>query len=185
MPSAGGTPRLLVEGAVLDRVTWSADSKRIVYALAGSARTALWMVDPAGGPPAQIPGASGRVPVASPVGDVIAVVRSDDDQPKLFFLTSAGAESRTPLPIDPIVAADCAGLVPDGKRIALVNLPGRAAAEVWVLTLADGALRKLVELPAPAEVDGVTWTADGQALIVGRIDFETEVLLLRGLPDAR
>jgi hypothetical protein len=32
---------------------------------------------------------------------------------------------------------------------------------------------------------GVTWTGDGRALTVGRIDFETEVLLLRGLPGAR
>ncbi len=111
--------------------------------------------------------------------------RSDDDQPKLFFLTSAGAESRTPLPIDPVGLPTALAWSPDGKRIALVNLPGRAAAEVWVLTVADGALRKLLELPAPAELDGVTWTADGRALIVGRIDFETEVLLLRGLPGAR
>lgn len=170
---------------MLDRVTWSADSKRLIYALAGGGQPALWMVDAGGGPPAQIPGASGRAPTASPIGDVIAVARSDNDRPTLYFLTSSGTESRGPLPIDPVGLPTALAWSPDGKRIAIVNLPGRAAAEVWLLTLADGALRKLVEFSAPAELDGITWTADGRALVAGRIDYETEVLLLRGLPVSR
>jgi len=93
--------------------------------------------------------------------------------------------SRAPLPIEPVGLPEGLAWPPDGRRIALVNLPGRAAAEVWVLTLADGALRKLAQFEAPVELDGVTWTGDGHALLAGRITYETEVLLLRGLPVSR
>ena len=143
------------------------------------------MVEPRGGTPTRVPGGSGRVPTASPVGDVIAVARSDNDHPTLHFLTPAGTASRAPLPIEPIGLPEGLAWSPDGRRIALVNLPGRAAAEVWVLTLADGALRKLAQFEAPVELDGVTWTGDGRALLAGRITYETEVLLLRGLPVSR
>ena len=185
VPSGGGTPRLVAEGAVLDRVTWSSGSTRVIYALGGGAKATLWMVAATGGAPMQIPGASGRAPAASPIGDVIAVARSDNDRPALHFLTSSGTESRKPLSIEALGLPTAIAWSPDANRIALINLPGRAAAEVWVLTLADGTARKLVQFEAPAELDGITWTADGRALIVGRIDYETEVLLLRGLPDAR
>ena len=177
VPSAGGTPRLVAEGAVLDRVTWSSESTRVIYALGGGAKATLWMVAANGGAPIQIPGASGRAPAASPIGDVIAVARSDNDRPALHFLTSSGTESRKPLSIEALGLPTAIAWSPDANRIALINLPGRAAAEVWVLTLADGTARKLVEFGAPAELDGITWTADGRALIVGRIDYETEVLL--------
>ena len=43
---------------------------------------------------------------------------------------------------------------PDGTRLGLVNLPGRAAAEVWVLEMATGQLRKIADWPAPAEFEG-------------------------------
>ena len=70
---------------------------------------------------------------------------------------------------------------PDGASLALVNLPGRAAAEAFVLTVGDGTLRALHRFPAPAELDGITWTRDGKAVLVGRRDYESEVLLMRGL----
>ncbi len=109
------------------------------------------------------------------------MVRSENDRPAVHFTTSAGAKARDPLAIDPIGLPSSLAWSPDGTRIALINLPGRAAAEVWLLTVADGTLRKLTQLPAPAELDGITWTTDGRSLIVGRTEYETEVLLLRGL----
>jgi Tol biopolymer transport system component len=181
VPSDGGTPRLLVRGAVLDRASWSADSRRIVYALAGKTAATLWTVTVDGGTPTQIESASGRVPTWSPGGDAIAVVRSDNDHPTVHFITAAGARAREPLAIDPIGLPAAVAWSPDGRRIAIVNLPGRSAAEVWILTLADGALRKLTQFAAPGELDGITWTADSGSVVVGRTEYETEVLLLRGV----
>ena len=181
VPAAGGTPRLLQAGAVLDHASWSPDSRRLVYALAGGAASTLWTIDASGGTPAQISGASGRTPAWSPVGDMIAVSKSDNDHPTVQFVTSTGARAREPLAIEPIGLPTALAWSPDGKRIALINLPGRAAAEVWILTLADGSLRKRMQFPSPAELDGITWTPDGRSVIIGRTDYETEVLLLRGL----
>jgi Tol biopolymer transport system component len=118
----------------------------------------------------------------APAGEVIALVRSDDGKAAVHFTTPTGGRAREPLAIDPVGAPSSLAWSPDGSRIAFVNLPGRAAAEVWVLSLADGALRRITELAAPAEFDGITWTRDGRSLIVGRTEYETEVLLLRGLP---
>jgi dipeptidyl aminopeptidase/acylaminoacyl peptidase len=112
---------------------------------------------------------------------MIAVSKSDNDHPTVQFFTSAGARAREPLAIEPIGLPTALAWSPDGKRIALINLPGRAAAEVWILTLADGGLRKLMQFPSPTELDGITWTPDGRSVIIGRTDYETEVLLLRGL----
>jgi hypothetical protein len=64
----------------------------------------------------------------------------------------------------------------------MVNLPGRAAAEVWLLRVSDGHLRKLTEFVAPVELDGIAWTPDGRPLLLGRTEYETEVVLIEGLP---
>jgi Tol biopolymer transport system component len=174
----------VLTGAVTDRVSWSPDSRRLVYALAGDLETTLWVVEAAGGAPERIPGAAGRAPAWSPAGDLIALVRADGDRAAVHFITSAGARARPPLLIDPVGLPTALAWSPDGRRLALINLPGRAAAEVWVLSVEDGSLREVTEFPAPAELEGITWTADGRAVIVGRTDYETEVLLLTGIrPD--
>jgi serine/threonine protein kinase len=184
VPAGGGAPRRVLTGAVTDRVSWSPDSRRLVYALAGDLETTLWVVEAAGGAPERIPGAAGRAPAWSPAGDLIALVRADGDRAAVHFITSAGARARPPLLIDPVGLPTALAWSPDGRRLALINLPGRAAAEVWVLSVEDGSLREVTEFPAPAELEGITWTADGRAVIVGRTDYETEVLLLTGIrPD--
>jgi hypothetical protein len=60
-----------------------------------------------------------------------------------------------------------------------VNLPGRTAAEAWILDVASGRLRKVTELQAPAEFEGVSSTKDGKSLLLGHAEFESEVLLLQ------
>jgi dipeptidyl aminopeptidase/acylaminoacyl peptidase len=97
----------------------------------------------------------------------------------VHFATTAGAPAGRVLPIEPVSLPTAMAWSPDGSRLALVNLPGRAAAEVWLLTVADGSLRRLQHFAAPAELDGITWSSDGKALLIGRRDFESEVLLLR------
>jgi hypothetical protein len=68
---------------------------------------------------------------------------------------------------------------PDGTRLAFVNLPGRAAAQAWVVDVRDAALRLLAELAAPAEFEGVAWTRDGGSLLLGRTEYDSEVLHIR------
>lgn len=177
----GGTPRRLITGEVLDRVSWSAESRHLVYALAGDTGPTLWTIDVTGGEPRQVPGGAGRVPAWSPDGGSIAVVQAEDGRSALHFITPEGTAARPSLSIDPVGVPTAIAWSPDGTRVALVNLPGRTAAEVWVLTIADGALRRVQQFAAPVELDGVAWTRDSRAVLVGRKDYESEVLLLSGL----
>jgi eukaryotic-like serine/threonine-protein kinase len=183
VPADGGTPRLIVHAEVIDYVSWAPDGRRLIYAApAGDDGTALWTVGVDGDAPLRIPDASGRTPAWSPVGDVIATVRATEELPWLHFVKSSGGVAREPLPIREVGVPTAIAWSPDGSHLALINLPGRAAAEAWILRLSDGTLRKVAEHAAPAELDGITWTKDGRGLVMGRIEYETEVLLLRGLP---
>jgi Tol biopolymer transport system component len=180
VPAEGGTARLLVHAEVVEAVSWAPDSKRLVYAAADRDDLKLWIVDAAGGAPTPLAGDGGRTPTWSPVGDVIAAVRASDDVPYVHFFSGSGAVVREPLAIGPLSVPTAMAWSPDGLHLGMVNLPGRAAAEAWIVRVADGNLHKLAEFPAPAELDGVTWTRDGQALLVGRIEYESEVLLIEG-----
>ncbi len=180
----GGMPKRVAEGEVLERVAWSPDSQRILFAVAGDPDSTLWTVGADGGTPKQVPGVTGRVPAWSPRGDTIAVFSATNGRPEVHFVTEAGATVRPPHSIEAVSHPRAISWSPDGMRLAFTNLPGRAAAEVWLLTVSDGSLRKLHQFPAPAEVDGVAWTADGKAVVVGHRDYENEVLLIRGLKPA-
>jgi hypothetical protein len=90
--------------------------------------------------------------------------------------------TRQPLAIDPVSLPTALAWSPDGQRLALVNLPGRSAAEAWVMDVGTGHLRKVAELPAPAEFDGIAWASDGRAVYLGRTEYDTEVVLIEGLP---
>ena len=180
----GGTPQQVVTGELLDRPAWSPDGRRLAYALAGDTGSTIWIVDAGGGKPQQVPGFTGRVPAWSPKGDTIAAVTASSGRPEVHFVKTTGGAARPPLSIQLAGVPTSMAWSPDGRHLALSNLTGRAAAEVWVIDVAAGALRKLHAFAAPAELDAVAWTADSSAVLAGRRAYETEVLLIRGLPHA-
>jgi dipeptidyl aminopeptidase/acylaminoacyl peptidase len=98
------------------------------------------------------------------------------------FVSPQGKDVRSPVPIPDVGHPMTTAWSPDGRHVALVNLPGRGYSEVWILDVAAAKLRRALRLPAPHEIDGVAWAADGRSLVTGRIEFETEVLLMEGLP---
>jgi hypothetical protein len=122
------------------------------------------------------------VPTWSPAQDLIAVVRPTNNVPTAHFISPAGAELRAPVPIASIGSPLSMAWAPEGQRLALLNLPGRNLAEAWVLDLRSTQLRRAIGLPAPGDSSGVTWTPDGRSLIIGRVEYENEVLLIEGLP---
>ncbi len=161
---------------------WSPDSRRLAYAAPEGGEIKLWIIGTEGGPPVAISRATGRTPAWSPDGDAIVAVRATDDVANLHFTSASGEVVREPIAIGPVSVPTALAWSPDGTHIGMVNLPGRAAAEVWLLRVSDGHLRKLTEFAAPVELDGVAWTPDGKALLVGRTEYETEVVLIEGLP---
>jgi TolB protein len=174
----GGTPRPLVEADVIDYLSWAPDGRRIVYGAGGADQATLWTVAVAGGAPVRLSPVNARVPSWSPVADEIAFVSLVGDKPYVHVVSPDGQPLHEPIAIDPVSLPTAMAWSPDGRRLGLVNLPGRAAAEAWTLDVASGRLRKVVELAAPSEFEGVSWTQDGRGLVLGRVDFESEVLLV-------
>lgn len=178
VPAQGGTPRPVVEVDVIDYLSWAPDGRRIVYGAGGDGEATLWTVAVDGGTPVRLSPVNARVPAWSPVAEAIAFVSLVGDQPAVQVVSPAGQPLREPIAIDQVSLPTALAWSPDGKRLGLVNLPGRAAAEAWILDLATGRLRKVAELPAPSEFQGLSWTADGRGLLLGRVDYESEVVLL-------
>lgn len=180
--SEGSTPRLVTHADIIDAFSWSPDSRRIVYAVSAADRTGLWIADTDSGQTERIPNPAGRVPGWSPRGNMLAVIRVTNRTPTVHFISPQGAELRTPIPISPVGHPMALAWSPDATRLALVNLPAHGFAQAWVLDIASGQLRRVLSLPAPNELGGVAWTPDGRSLILGRTEFDTEVLLIEGLP---
>lgn len=174
----GGTPRLVVEAEVIDYLSWAPDGRRLVYGTGGADEATLWTVAIEGGQPVRLSSANARVPAWSPVADEIAFVSLIGDRPFVQVVSPSGQPLREPIAIEEVSLPTALAWSPDGRRLGLVNLPGRGSAEAWVLDFATGRLRKVAELPAPSEFEGLSWTADGRALVLGRVDYESEVLLL-------
>ena len=178
VPAQGGTPRQVVEADVIDYLSWAPDGRRIVYGTGGAGEASLWTIAVDGGKPVRLSPVNARVPAWSPVAEEIAFVSLVGDQPFVQVVSPSGQLLREPIAIDAVSLPTALAWSPDGRRLGLVNLPGRAAAEAWVLELATGRLRKVAELPAPSEFEGLSWTADGRGLVLGRVDYESEVILL-------
>lgn len=174
----GGTPSVVVEAEVIDYVSWAPDGRRLVYAAAGSDQATLWTVDASGGTPTQLALVNARVPAWSPAADEIAFVGLIGDKPFVHVVSPSGRPVHEPVAIEAVSQPTALAWSPDGKRLGLINLPGRASADVWVLDVATGGLRRVAQLPAPAEFEGISWSADGRDLLVGRVDYESEVILL-------
>jgi hypothetical protein len=67
---------------------------------------------------------------------------------------------------------------PDGRRIAVVAQPGGGIASIWIVEPEGPTVyRKLIELPPGPRVRGLAWTADGSALIVGKRDTASDIVV--------
>jgi Tol biopolymer transport system component len=68
---------------------------------------------------------------------------------------------------------------PDGKRLAAVNGPGSGASSIWIVE-PEGRepFKKLADLPTSVNrAQGITWTADGVAVIFGKIEANSDIVL--------
>jgi TolB protein len=178
VPAQGGTPRPVIETDVIDYLSWAPDGRRIVYGAGGAGEATLWTVAVDGSQPVRLSPVNARVPAWSPVAEQIAFVSLVGDQPFVHVVSPSGQPLREPIAIEAVSLPTALAWSPDGRRLGLVNLPGRAAAEAWILDLASARLRKVAELPAPSEFEGLSWSADGRGLVLGRVDYESEVILL-------
>jgi Tol biopolymer transport system component len=181
--TGGGPPARLLEADVLDRPSWSADGRRLVYSAEGANRQAvLWIIPAGGGAPVQIPGVSGRCPAWSPVGDDIAYFTSSPSSgQQAVRVTNSRGESRAQILQLPIGAVDAQAFSWDGRRLAIARSPGTAKGEIVLADIERGTGRLLLQLGPFEGVRGIAWTPDDSRLVYGRVQHESRILLFEGL----
>jgi hypothetical protein len=62
-----------------------------------------------------------------------------------------------------------------------------SAASIWIIDLESATpYTRLLELPAGPRIRGLTWTRDGTAVIIGKHDWTSDIVLMEqaGPPDA-
>jgi serine/threonine protein kinase/Tol biopolymer transport system component len=188
VPADGGAPRNVSALSPVSQLTWSRDNRSILFAALAGEKAGLWSVSVADGTATQIP-TSGVVadPSWNPVRDVIAYLEPSKSGPanvRLVFISPDGTRLYPALPPAPAISAGFAnGQVawsPDGQTVAIVSQNTNLPAAVWTITPDDerSTYRKIVELPMGPRIRGISWTADGAALILGQHDWTSDVVLM-------
>ncbi|HSL69623.1 MAG TPA: hypothetical protein VK864_05235, partial [Longimicrobiales bacterium] len=71
------------------------------------------------------------------------------------------------------------GWSPDGRRVAVVRQQANAATSIWIVDPESAQpYTLLTDLPAGPRIRGIAWTPDGKALIVGKHDWTSDIVLL-------
>jgi Tol biopolymer transport system component/predicted Ser/Thr protein kinase len=183
MPADGGSPRKLVDAASTG-ITWTRDGQFIIYGAAAGAGPGLFKVPVAGGAPARVATPFfASEPSASPTRDVVAYLSTKREgglvTSSVAFIDSAG---NLALPDPPTGAGFANGLLswsPDGRRLAVVRQQTNSAADIWVTEPGvDHQYTKLMEFPPGPRVRGISWTRDGTQLIIGKIDWTSDIVLI-------
>ncbi len=182
----GGTPRKIIDAETTGGLTWSRDGARILYSAGAGDGPGLWSVAASGGAAERIATPTfAAEPATSPIANVIAfmaVTRDGPSMTNLGFIDPSGRAVR-----EPIVGRTAGGngfsngivaWAPDGRRLAVVNQQANATASIWVLDAETSQLVKLLDLGIGPRIRGLTWTTDGTALIVGKHDWTSDIVLM-------
>jgi hypothetical protein len=177
----GGAPRLLVAADVLDTISWSPDGRELVYATPRAEVPGLSIVSVGDGRTRHLatPGAA-HAPAWSPREDIIAYLQPDPPRGTFpRFVTSDGQPRYTGVPDVPDQFGN--GFVSwslDGGRLAVAGLPGARAGYIWIFEPGGTTPpRKLLDLPAGVYLRGMAWSRDGSSLIVGRVQWSSDIVL--------
>ena len=125
--TGGGPPSSAGHGrGVLDRASWSADGRRLLYAAEGANhQPGLWIVSAEGGTPTQVPGVSGRCPAWSPASRRDRLLHVDaDERGSDVRLTNSRGETRSESVQVSTGAVDALAFSWDGPQLAIGRSPG-------------------------------------------------------------
>ena len=186
----GGPARKILDAELTGGITWARDGRQIIYAAGAGEGPALWKVPLTGGSPSRIPTPSfASEPAMSPTRDVIAFIAvkrtASGAISEIGFVDSNGRASYPNLP-NPFAASGFAnGMLAwssDGRRIAVVEQSANNPTRIW---LADPEhpkpIARLAELQG-ARVRGVTWAPDGNAIVYGKHDWTSDIVLMQREP---
>jgi TolB protein len=181
----GGTLRKVADVSVLSNLTWSPDGHEIVYAGEAGDGPGLWSVSADNGKVTRVPTPGlANEPAWSAARKLIAYMAPTSSGPsitRIAFLDANGKTVYDTLPPPPGpggFANGFAAWAPDGRRLGVVSQPGGGTASIWIVE-PDGptVYRKLIELPSGPRVGGLAWTTDGSALIIGKRDTASDIVI--------
>jgi Tol biopolymer transport system component len=183
----GGPPQRIVDVIPTGALTWSRDGTHIVYSAGFGAGPGLWKVSATGGRPERISTPLfASEPAWSPTRDVIAYVsikRESFSSSSVAFVDPSGTALRELIP-PPEVGGNgfSNGMLAwsaDGRRLAVVAQQSNSAASIWIVD-PDAQVQntKLLQLPTGPRIRGLTWTRDGRAIIFGKHDWTSDIVLM-------
>jgi serine/threonine protein kinase/Tol biopolymer transport system component len=181
MNADGGAPRKLADVAVIGGLNWSRDGRSLVYAAGAGDWPGLWLISVADGHVKQLPTPEpAAMPAWCPTREVIAYMSlSANGSTKVAFVDAAGQPLYQTRSAGPNFANGMLSWSPDGRRLALVRQDANAPAEIWIADPdASNPYRKVLDLPPGPRIRGIVWTHDGSALIVGRHETASAIVLL-------
>ena len=188
MNADGGTPRKIVDTPAVGGMTWSADGRSIIFAAGSGGFPTLWMATLGSSEvkPLPTPGSDAAVqPSRCPTRDIVAYLApptANKLATGLAFIDTAGRPLYSSLPPPPIPVGFSNGSIawaPDGRRLAVVSADTALATSVWIVD-PDAATpyRKLIELAPGPRIRGIAWTLNGSAVIVGRHETSSHIVML-------
>jgi Tol biopolymer transport system component len=187
--AGGGAPRKLVDASPTGSLSWSGDGSQIVWAQGEGSWPTLAAVSVADGTIRKIP-TPGVVaePAWSPTRDVIAYLSpatTGPAQQELAFVDGNGKPLYTSIPSKPGKGAGFLnGMLawsPDGAKLAVVEQNTNAPAAIWLFEpdARTPSYRRIVDISDGGRIRGMTWSADGAAIIIGRHDVASDIVLMR------
>ena len=182
MSADGGIPERLVDADVVDRLVWSRDGRRIVFAVTGDT-PALQSVSVADGTMQSVRTPGPAVTPIGFVGDALGYLEpfpGDARTPNrthVAFVREGGDSAS----IDVLRALNLSNgfavLSPDGQRLAGFVNPGGGASSIWIADLRRGTpFQKVIDFPADVLVRGATWSGSDR-LILGTTQRTSHLVL--------
>jgi Tol biopolymer transport system component len=185
----GGAPKLLAHEFALDQLTWSLDDRQIIFAKPGPESPILVRLGVADGHMENFGPPGSVTPAWSPAEDVVAYVEAtmipapppstERVVSRLFlkFVDGKGTPLYTELPRRPFTNP-VTSWAPDGRRLALLSIPANGPAEIWIIEpKAPEPLKKLVELPPLVRPKGITWTKEGDRVIIANQEYNGDIVM--------
>jgi dipeptidyl aminopeptidase/acylaminoacyl peptidase len=188
----GATRPLTPGGQHLEGASWSPDGRSIAVSDVGENHSDVLVLDARGTRLRQLTrnwsnvsvqdSAWGRKPAWSPEGDRIAYVTDlGRNDMSLWVVPAGGGQARALYRLGVGSGGlDWPSWSPDGKKIAFTSYPPGVyqPPQVFVLTLATGAVAQLTEIKAGAF--DPAWSPDGSQLaFTARIDGKTSILVMK------